>query len=628
MHERTVRARTATGIVEGFTRDGVHRWRSIPYARAPVGSLRFRAPQPAQPWPGVRHCHTFANCAPQQRRYTVMGIGRYQTRSEDCLTLNVVTPEEPATQPLPVMVFIHGGGYILGSSATPIYDGAALARRGCVYVSVNYRLGALGCLDLSSLSTPQITLDSNVYLRDLVLAFGTSQPDGRCTTGPKIGSTMVNKPFERRSLLRGAGALTAASLAPWAAGCAADDDDALTFFFAANPDELRPRMRVVNEFQRRYPDIKVRALLSGPGVMQQLATFCAGGKCPDVLMAWELTYAELADRGVLLDLNTLLARDQAFAAELKSDSIGALYETFTFNGGQYAFPEQWSGNFLFYNKQLFDDAGVPPPPGSWERPWSFAEFLDAAQALTKQGRSGRDRQWGFVNAWVSFYAAGLFAMNNGVPWSVPRMNPTHLNFDHDGFLEAVQFYADLTNKHKVAPSAAEQQSMSTADLFSVGKAGIALAGHWRYQTFDRADGLDFDVAPLPIGPRGRAACSDIGVTGLAIAATSRRKDQAWEFVKFATGPVGQALIGESRLFVPVLRSAINSHGFANAHRRVGNLAVLSEGPAYSEGLPVTPAWEKIAALMDRYFGPVLRGSRPATSLTGLSQAVDEVLRNP
>ncbi len=208
------------------------------------------------------------------------------------------------------------------------------------------------------------------------------------------------------------------------------------------------------------------------------------------------------------------------------------------------------------------------------------------------------------------------------------MNPTHLNFDHDGFLEAVQFYADLTNKHKVAPSAAEQQSMSTADLFSVGKAGIALAGHWRYQTFDRADGLDFDVAPLPIGPRGRAACSDIGVTGLAIAATSRRKDQAWEFVKFATGPVGQALIGESRLFVPVLRSAINSHGFANAHRRVGNLAVLSEGPAYSEGLPVTPAWEKIAALMDRYFGPVLRGSRPATSLTGLSQAVDEVLRNP
>ncbi|QUR67885.1 carboxylesterase/lipase family protein [Mycobacterium spongiae] len=170
MHERIIRARTATGIVEGFTRDGVHRWRSIPYARPPVGSLRFRAPQPAQPWSGVRHCHGFGSCAPQQRRYTMLGVGKYQPRNEDCLTLNVVAPEYPAADALPVMVFIHGGGYILGSSATPLYDGAALARRGCVYVSVNYRLGALGCLDLSSLSTQDVTIDSNLYLRDLVLA--------------------------------------------------------------------------------------------------------------------------------------------------------------------------------------------------------------------------------------------------------------------------------------------------------------------------------------------------------------------------------------------------------------------------------------------------------------------------
>ncbi|WP_445160031.1 carboxylesterase/lipase family protein [Mycobacterium sp. Dal123C01] len=170
MHERTIRARTVSGTVEGFTRGGVNRWRSIPYARPPVGRLRFRAPQPARPWSGVRHCHGFTDCAPQQRRYTLLALGKYQSMSEDCLTLNVVTPETASTEPLPVMVFVHGGGYILGSSATPLYDGAALARRGCVYVSVNYRLGALGCLDLSSLSTPDITIDSNLYLRDLVQA--------------------------------------------------------------------------------------------------------------------------------------------------------------------------------------------------------------------------------------------------------------------------------------------------------------------------------------------------------------------------------------------------------------------------------------------------------------------------
>lgn len=170
MHEHTVRATTAAGTVEGFTRDGVHRWRSIPYARPPVGALRFRAPQPAQPWSGVRHCHAFTKCAPQERRYTMLGVGKFQPMGEDCLTLNVVTPEGAHGEALPVMVFVHGGGYILGSSATPLYDGVSLARRGCVYVSVNYRLGALGCLDLSSLSTADITLDSNLFLRDLMLA--------------------------------------------------------------------------------------------------------------------------------------------------------------------------------------------------------------------------------------------------------------------------------------------------------------------------------------------------------------------------------------------------------------------------------------------------------------------------
>jgi multiple sugar transport system substrate-binding protein len=441
---------------------------------------------------------------------------------------------------------------------------------------------------------------------------------------------MLDKPFGRRSLLCGAGALTAASLAPWAAGCASDDNDALTFFFAANPDERDARMLIVDEFQRRHPDIKVRAVLSAPGVMQQLSTFCAGGKCPDVLMAWELTYAELSNRGVLLDLNTLLARDPAFAAQLKSDSIEALYETFTFDGGQYALPEQWSGNYLFYNRRLFAEAGVPAPPRAWEQPWSFAEFLDTARALTKRNGSGRTSQWGFVNTWSSYYSAGLFAMNNGVPWATPRMNPTHFNFDNEAFIEAVQFYADLANKYKVAPNASEVQSMSTPDLFAAGKAAIALGGHWRYQTFIRADDLDFDVAPLPVGPRrqGQPATSNIGSTGLAISASSQRKEQAWEFVKFATGPVGQALIAESSLFVPVLRSALNSTGFAQAHQRVGNLSVLTGGPAHSEALPVTPAWEKVNALIDRNFGPVLRGSRPATSLAGLSGAVDEVLRTP
>jgi multiple sugar transport system substrate-binding protein len=411
---------------------------------------------------------------------------------------------------------------------------------------------------------------------------------------------VFNQPFRRRTVLRGAGVLGAASLGLWSAGC--DSDDALTFFF-------------------------VRPVLSGPDPMQQVSTFCAGGKCPDVVMAWELTYAGLADRGVLLDLRAMLARDPDFAAQLKADGITALYDTFAFGGGQYALPEQWSGNFVFYNRALFAEAGLRQPPARWEEPWSFADFLAAATALTKRDGSGKVTQWGFVDTWVPYYSAGLFGMNNGTPWCRPQINPTHLNFDDDAFIEGVQFYADLAAKHRVAPKAADAQSISTMDLFSSGMAAMALGGHWRYQTFHRADGLDFDVTVLPVGPRGRGSQSNIGTTGLAIAASSPRKQQAWEFVKFATGPVGQAMIGESGLFVPVLTSAIHSPGFANAHTRIRNLAVLTDGPVHSGYLPVTPAWQKIDALMDREVGPVLRGTRPASTLkSGLSRTIDQVLR--
>jgi multiple sugar transport system substrate-binding protein len=426
-------------------------------------------------------------------------------------------------------------------------------------------------------------------------------------------------------MLRGLGAAATALTIGSTTACG-DDGGELTFFFQAGPDEATVRMRVIEEFAKRHPDIRIRTQMSGPDPQQQILTYCASGKCPDVLMSWELLYSGLAERGVLLDLNTMLAAEPDYAARLKADSFANLYNTFGYRGGQWALPEQWSGIYLYYNKSLFREAGLTPPPARWTDGWTFAEFLDAARALTKRDGSGKVTQWGFVDAWVPYYSASVFGMNNGVEWFSPPINPVRTNIDDDRFIEGFQFYADLSLRHRVAPKTADQQSIAAFDLFAEGKAGMALVGHWMYSHFTAAEDLDFDVTVLPVGPHWRTARSDIGTTGLSIAAHSPHKRQAWEFVKFATGPEGQAVIASSGLFVPVLASALHSPGFAQAHRRIRNLEVLTEGPKNSAQTVVTPAWRRVDSVLHRASDHVLRGAATADWFkTGTAHEIDALL---
>ncbi len=428
----------------------------------------------------------------------------------------------------------------------------------------------------------------------------------------------------RRTALRSVAAAAAATAV--SGGCAGDDD-ALTFFFQARPEEARARRRIIAEFGKRRPDIKIRTVLSGPDPLQQMLTYCAGGKCPDVLMAWEMLYAGLAERGVLQDLHVPLAGEPAFAERLRADGYAPLYDTFTYRGGQYALPEQWSGVFLYYNRKLFDEAGIQPP-SRWSGSWTFDEFLTAARTLTRRS-GGRVQQWGFVDGWVPYYSAACFAMNNGARWFDRPKNPTHTLMGDPRFAEGFGFYADLAVRHGVAPTNADRQSLTASDVFARGKAAMLLGGHWLYSELITHDDLEFDVTALPVGPHGGPdAVTDVGCTGLAIAAGSRKRDQAWEFVKFATGPEGQALIAESGLFVPVLRSAMAAPGFAAAHRDVHNREIFTDGPAHSRQLAVTPVWGKVDSLLSRSCDRVLRGAASAGSLADTAADVNRLLQEP
>jgi para-nitrobenzyl esterase len=149
-------AKTEAGVVSGTANADhtVRIFKGVPFAAPPVGNLRWKAPQPAPKWPGVRQADKFGSACLQTNVFGDIYF-RDNEPSEDCLTLNIWMPEKPGTSKLPVFVWFYGGGFVAGSSSEPRYDGENLAKKGIVVVEPNYRLGVFGFF-----SHPELTKES------------------------------------------------------------------------------------------------------------------------------------------------------------------------------------------------------------------------------------------------------------------------------------------------------------------------------------------------------------------------------------------------------------------------------------------------------------------------------------
>lgn len=143
---------TSTGAVSGVDLNGITVFRGIPYAAPPVGELRWRAPQPAAPWDGVRACTEFGDMCIQNSGFVGMDAFLHHPQSEDCLYLNIWTPAQSAGENLPVHFWVHGGGFQGGLGDEPLYQGVSLVEQGEILVTINYRLGAFGFLAHPSLT--------------------------------------------------------------------------------------------------------------------------------------------------------------------------------------------------------------------------------------------------------------------------------------------------------------------------------------------------------------------------------------------------------------------------------------------------------------------------------------------
>jgi len=197
---------TQYGLVSGITKGDVHIFKGIPYAAPPVGALRWNAPQPATNWEGVRNCTAFS-ASPYQPNpvpflcWSEEFIAPPKPLSEDCLYLNIWSAAQSNKEKRPVFVWIYGGGFVSGSSACAIYDGEEMAKRGIVFVSINYRVGIFGFMAHPELTKEQGKASGNYGILDQIealrwvqkniAAFG-GDPNQVTIGGQSAGSMSVN----------------------------------------------------------------------------------------------------------------------------------------------------------------------------------------------------------------------------------------------------------------------------------------------------------------------------------------------------------------------------------------------------------------------------------------------------
>ena len=234
----TLEVKTQYGVLQGFEEDGVKKFLGVPFAQAPVGELRWKAPQPVQSWEGVRSAKQFGDDPMQLNIFGDMSF-RGPGRSEDCLYLNIWTTAATTADAMPVLIYFNGGGLMAGSGSEPRYDGSSMSKEGVICVTANYREGVFGFF-----AHPELTASSDYkgsgnygfldqvaaikWVKENISAFG-GNPDKITIVGESAGSFSVSllmcSPLSK-NLIAGAMLSSGAEVLPYQPSSQADADAA------------------------------------------------------------------------------------------------------------------------------------------------------------------------------------------------------------------------------------------------------------------------------------------------------------------------------------------------------------------------------------------------------------------
>jgi multiple sugar transport system substrate-binding protein len=332
------------------------------------------------------------------------------------------------------------------------------------------------------------------------------------------------------------------------AGCRrADDADGrvtLRFSYWGMVQDSRVWEEVARRFNARQNRIRVKLEhITGMNYHAKVMAMTVGNCAPDVLLADDEQFRQLADAGLYIDLTPYLQRE---TRRKLAEFYPAMVDNFRFEGKPLGVPCVGNCLLIFYNRDARRAAGLSADPNP---NWTWEEFNRDCVALTKdKDKDGRNDQfalfrlsWFYCVQWV--WGAGGTEMDPGM---------THYLFDTPEAKRGFQFHYDQLHKYKVSPTTGDFPNMTVEPLFLTGKIAMNITGPWWIVQARQAKTFDWDIAHMPIGPKKRA--TRVTAEALSISPQCKHKDEAWEWIQFVVSDEAQEIISKAGRGVPSVRS--------------------------------------------------------------------------
>ena len=349
-----------------------------------------------------------------------------------------------------------------------------------------------------------------------------------------------------------------------------------------DPAEIDSQTKLVESFEAVNPTIDVKVTVADwDSYWEKLLTGLAGGAAPDVFAMDGPLAPDYQARDVLLDLQPLIERDGYDLGQLADQGVGVFK---TADGKQYGLPRDLNVGVLYYNKKMFDTAGIPYPDDTWD----WAKLIEVGKKLTLDTNSdGTVDQWGLYtetsdmeNYWLS-----LVWQNGGDFFGADGKSTALTTPEAAGGLQHLQ---DLIYKDKIMAEPAIFADLG--DAFEQGLAAMEVNGSWLVPTH-LAAGIELGIAPIPSGPAGRFTV--VNPTGAVIYKNTTSPDAAWEFVKYLASPPAQEQLMQLKASLPVSKEVL-AGPYATSF---DGAQVFADSLAYAKAKPSFAGYEEYTTIL-------------------------------